>query len=154
MPQAAPDGEMDVAAKTLEPRERRRRVLKRALAILDEHANSIPCVVRDISETGAKLVFEEFSPVPVHFELHVELDGFKVECERIWYENGVCGVRFIGEKRMAGALRAQVVKETRFGMSMDAEATPERSSAAAASPGPPPASHGAARPSRTFGKRS
>ena len=136
-------------------------MLKRALAILDEHANSIPCVVRDLSETGAKLVFEEFSPVPPRFELLIELDGLRVECERIWYDAGVCGVRFVGEKQAAKKIRAQVVNETRFGMA-DVEDVPrahvEQPSTYARpadirSPAPI-ANRPVSRPNRAFGKRS
>ncbi|WP_150496263.1 PilZ domain-containing protein [Roseibium aquae] len=92
------------------PRERRSRVLKKGKLIFDGGLRSVPVLVRNISNSGAKLQFEQAYLLPKVFTLHIELDDFEVECERRW-ENGLhCGVAFVGDKKYVGRERVQVLK--------------------------------------------
>lgn len=91
-------------------RQERKRVLKGAHVIYDENNNTFSCMVKDISETGAKL---SFSPdtvwrLPDQFTLIVDIDGYKVECERRWVKGDVCGVHFISDKIQIGKTRPQI----------------------------------------------
>ncbi|MFZ1814616.1 MAG: PilZ domain-containing protein [Rhizobiaceae bacterium] len=95
----------------------RQRVLKTAIAAFNEQFSAIPCVVRNVSETGAKLEFEDPSIVPREFILHMELDGYKVKCERVWLSAKLCGVRFIGEKLPTRVHRSQMVKPSEEALS-------------------------------------
>ncbi|MEZ5871755.1 MAG: hypothetical protein R3D32_07885 [Nitratireductor sp.] len=70
-----------------------------------------------MSETGAKLVFENVGLVPRVFVLFVELDGYKVECERVWQEGKECGVRFIGEKQPTRMRKTQIVESSENALS-------------------------------------
>lgn len=79
-------------------RPRRARVLKGAHAAFNEEHSAIPCTVRDISETGARLQFELGWIVPSHFTLFVDIDGYKVECEKVRHEGDIYGVKFVGPK--------------------------------------------------------
>lgn len=54
------------------------------------------CIVCDLSEFGVKVEFNFGWIVFVNFMLFVELDGFKVECEKVWYRGDFYGVCFIG----------------------------------------------------------
>ncbi|MCY0094318.1 PilZ domain-containing protein [Hoeflea ulvae] len=87
----------------------RKRVFKGALACLDGGLRAMPCTIRDLSETGARLRFGCDWLVPEHFTLHVEIDGYKLQCERVWYRNGDCGVRFVGERISTGQPRQQII---------------------------------------------
>ncbi len=91
---------------------RRQRVLKAAVAAFNQEFSTYPCIVRNISDTGAKLEFADPTQVPSSFVLHVELDGFKVECERVWQHGHDCGVRFIGERKPIRVMRTQVLKSS------------------------------------------
>ena len=87
----------------------RTRVLKGAYAAFNQEFSAIPCTLRDISATGAHVVFEGGWFVPDRFMLHVDIDGYKIECERVWQKGSECGVRFIGEKLVTGKARQQVL---------------------------------------------
>lgn len=142
-----------------QPRHQRARVLKKATVLFKDGLRSAPCVVRNISETGARLEFEHAYLVPTEFELRIELEGFEVSCERRWEDGLTCGVQFISEKRPIKRARAQVLTSSDSALSrsegsasLDDAST--RFSAASRNDGVPgtvsPSRH---RPRATFGKR-
>lgn len=90
-------------------RPRRMRVFKGAHAAFNQEHSAVPCVVRDLSETGAKIEFNLGWIVPSHFTLFVELDGFKVECEKVWHRGDLYGVRFTGPRVPTELVRKQRV---------------------------------------------
>ena len=90
-------------------REPRSRVLKGAHAAFNHEFSAIPCVVRDMSGTGAKVKFDEGWFVPERFTLFIDVDGIKVDCERVWFRGRDCGVRFVGPITQTGHSRAQVL---------------------------------------------
>ena len=53
---------------------RRNRVLKSALAAYNSQFTTMPCVMRNVSEDGARLEFDELARVPASFVLHVGID--------------------------------------------------------------------------------
>ena len=95
----------------------RRRVLKAGImAYCDRHC-TLPCTVRDISATGARLRSDSAVNAPDRFELIIELDGLEAECEVVWRKGDDMGVRFLSAPRKAAARRHQVIDAV----------TPERS---------------------------
>lgn len=96
---------------------RRQRVLKAAAAAFNLEFSSIPCVVRNISDTGARLEFPAGAAVPAHFVLHFEIDGYKIECERVWQKGNLCGVRFVSERKATRAFRHQVLSTSENALS-------------------------------------
>ena len=95
----------------------RQRVLKSGLAAFNEQFSAVPCTVRNQSETGARLIFGDVSLVPRRFILHLSIDGFKVECERVWVAGNECGVRFVGERSHTPYARSQVLKPSEQALS-------------------------------------
>ena len=95
----------------------RQRVLKTAIAAFNDQFSAIPCLMRNVSDTGAKLVFDNVGLVPRVFMLFVELDGYKVQCERVWQEGKECGVRFIGEKQETRIRKTQIVESSENALS-------------------------------------
>ena len=93
-------------------RSHRRRVLKSALVVFNNRCSTIPCRVRNISSTGAKLEFETGGIVlaPDHFDLLIELDGTDTPCVVVWRRNNEAGVRFIGATQVFKPGRNQVVQ--------------------------------------------
>lgn len=109
---------------------RRQRVLLKGFVAWNGDLSSTPCTVRDISDTGAKVRLDSPVLIPVQFTLHVEIGGWKVECERVWLEGLTMGVHFIGERTRSHIHRDQHVKtseqafsdQTRWEMEMRAKA--------------------------------
>ena len=125
-------------------RERRFRVLKGAQAAFNQEHSAVPCVVRDLSDNGAKIEFDLGWIVPSRFTLFVELDGFKVECEKVWHRGNQYGVRFTGPRVPTEIVRRQTLDL------YDMSKAPQTSQAPAA---PAPSSTADNRPRRpVFGK--
>jgi len=99
----------DASASEQFPRARRARVFKKGKMVFQHGLRSIPCIVRNISEGGALLEFEQAFMLPKEFDLHIDLESYEVTCERRWEEGLRCGVQFISEKRPVSAQRAQVL---------------------------------------------
>ena len=97
------------ATVAVDRRSSRNKVLKGAHVAFNNEFSAIPCTVRNVSETGARLVIEGGWFVPDTFVLHVDIDGYKIECKRVWQKGSECGVRFIGEKRMTRSKCQQVL---------------------------------------------
>ena len=74
----------------------RRRALKAGLVSYHNDEMSVPCTVRDESESGARLQFDRHVNLPASFHLTVPLDGKKWPAAVQWTKGLVCGVRFTG----------------------------------------------------------
>ncbi|WP_269583127.1 PilZ domain-containing protein [Roseibium sp. Sym1] len=105
-----PQHPVDESASEQFPRARRARVFKKGKMVFQHGLRSIPCIVRNISDGGALLEFEQAYMLPKEFDLHIDLEAYEVTCERRWEEGLRCGVQFISEKRPTSAQRAQVLK--------------------------------------------
>ena len=75
-------------------RHPRRKILKGAKAVFNEGGSLYDCTVRDWSESGARLVFPDLTPLPKHFTLQM-LDGSEKRCEVVRADGKVVGVRFL-----------------------------------------------------------
>ncbi|MCV0428159.1 MAG: PilZ domain-containing protein [Roseibium sp.] len=91
-------------------RERRVRVLKKGKIVFQRGLRSIPCLIRDLSESGAKLEFDQPYMLPEEFVLQIDLQDYEVSCKRRWIEGLQCGAEFVGEKRRIAQMRAQTLK--------------------------------------------
>jgi hypothetical protein len=87
----------------------RRRVLKAGVAASNDRRLTVHCVVRDMSDTGARLKTEGSLTVPDTFELVIEVDGMEASCEVVWRSGREVGVRFLGAPRKVATRRVQVV---------------------------------------------
>lgn len=87
----------------------RRKVIKGGTIAFNRRRLTYPCVVRDISEAGARMRVDTPDSIPETFDLLIELDGFEAECEVLWREGREIGVRFLSEPRISNPKRKQVV---------------------------------------------
>ncbi|MBU4542302.1 MAG: hypothetical protein KUA43_07705 [Hoeflea sp.] len=87
----------------------RHKVLKGAHVAFNSEFSAVPCTIRNMSETGSRIIIEGGWFIPEQFMLHVDIDGYKVECKRVWQRGSECGARFIGEKIKTGRARQQVL---------------------------------------------
>ncbi|MDX2155750.1 MAG: response regulator [Hyphomicrobiaceae bacterium] len=90
---------------------KRSRMLKGGVIAFSARHATIPCVVRDLSEGGARLQVAQSSAVPDTFELIVELDGLEVPCQVVWRKVSEVGVAFTGTPSHVAPKRMQVVTQ-------------------------------------------
>ena len=88
----------------------RRRVLKGAIAAFNARHSTTPCTVRDISDTGCRLLVGAGASIPDTFELIIDIDGIIVPCEVIRRTSTEVGVRFIAPIEHRAPTRKQVVQ--------------------------------------------
>jgi len=88
----------------------RRRVLKGGIVAFNDHYSSLPCTVRDISDTGARLRIDGSINAPVRFDLIIEIDGLEVPCEVVSRKGSEIAVRFISPPCMKAPRRVQIVQ--------------------------------------------
>jgi len=93
----------------------RRRVLKGATATFQDRHCSIPCMVRDISTSGARIKSTHCANIPDSFELIIDLDGMEVKCEVVWRRANEMGVRFVDRPAKVPPKRSQVVHAVAVG---------------------------------------
>ncbi len=74
----------------------RRRMFKGAKVVFNDRASVVDCVVRDLSDTGARLVFKNFQPLPQRFQLVIQ-ELATYECEVVRCHQTEYGVRFISK---------------------------------------------------------
>lgn len=72
----------------------RSRVARTATILEQATPTPVPCVVLDISESGARLDVDASATVPQHFKLLIDVDGSERRCEVVWRKENAVGVRF------------------------------------------------------------
>lgn len=102
----ATTGEVDYSDRRAAPRK---RILKAGVirALPDFEAT---CVVRDLSEGGAKIKVKDAKLVPDMFQLTIELDGLLAKCQVMWRnDNNELGVKFEAPAVAIPPARKQVI---------------------------------------------
>lgn len=80
---------------------KRMRQLKNAIIVFNNRRSSMACVVRDISETGAKVRLNGLVDLPEEFELVLLNERKIVTASLSWFNFPDCGVVFKGPMRAA-----------------------------------------------------
>src|SRR5580692_7958474 len=86
-------------ARSRDSRKSARRWMRRdAQVIIEGHEQPIDCVVHDISNGGARLSFTApFAVLPRTFTLVLFKDSVQRDCELVWSDRRVVGVKFISQ---------------------------------------------------------
>lgn len=58
------------------------------------------CLVRDLSQNGAKLVLSETALLPRHFDVVMPQKGLKLRAELMWRDGDRVGVAFLDRGRV------------------------------------------------------
>lgn len=85
-------------------RDQRRRTLKQARVVLSEWT-TIDCRLRDISDSGAHIVFSNAVRLPETFRLHNVSDGTITPVELKWQRGLEAGVAFTGPAEPLSGLK-------------------------------------------------
>ena len=88
-------------------RHDRKRILKGGTIAFNGRHSTMPCVVRDLSLSGARLQVTHSNVVPDTFELLIDLDGFEAFAEVAWRAQNEVGVRFLAAPTKVAPKRAQ-----------------------------------------------
>ena len=89
--EVASDSNFGLGNRRSEPR----RKVARTATILEQAAPTpIPCVVLDVSASGARLDVDASATLPQHFKLLIDVDGSERQCEVVWRKENAVGVRF------------------------------------------------------------
>ena len=72
----------------------RRRFFLRGFVRFPQNNNTVDCIVRDISERGAKLRFKRAISIPESFQLHIPSKGQIVQSRLAWVDNCEAGISF------------------------------------------------------------
>ena len=81
-------------AEVSEKRERQRHRTYKAGRIAFDHSGSVDCVVRNVSDTGARLDVESPVGIPDNFTLVIDKEDFKKPCHVAWRAAKSLGVHF------------------------------------------------------------
>ncbi len=88
-------------------KQNRKRMLKSGLIAYSGRQVTLDCVVRDLSDTGARLKICGSVEPPATFELIIGLDGLEAECEVKWRRDGEVGVCFNAPPRQVTPTKHQ-----------------------------------------------
>jgi PilZ domain len=91
----------------------RRRVLKGAVAAFNGRYSTYNCVIRDISETGCKLILDDALKLPEFFDLIIESDATQVPCQVVRRSLTTLGIMFLGPFESTGIKRSQITPSDR-----------------------------------------
>ncbi len=74
---------------------KRQRSMLRGTIVFNNRFSTMDCVVRDISQSGARLKLAGEGTLPQVFELNLPLKSRRHQAEMVWRRGEECGVRFI-----------------------------------------------------------
>ena len=86
-------------ARSRESRKNVRRPMRRdAQVVFEGHEQSIGCIVHNISNGGARLSFTApVAVLPGTFTLVLLKDSVQRDCEVVWNDRGIVGVKFVSQ---------------------------------------------------------
>ncbi len=67
--------------------------------------------MRDLSDSGARLLLDGSIDAPDTFELIIDMDGLEADCRVVWRRGKEVGVIFVGETRKVEKKRTQIVQQ-------------------------------------------
>jgi hypothetical protein len=73
----------------------RKRSILGGRIVFNNRCSTLDCVVRDLSETGAKLALDSSATLPSEFELEIPHKAESPSARVMWHKGGACGVSFI-----------------------------------------------------------
>lgn len=99
----------------MEPVEQRRasprsRTLLEGHIIYNNRLSRMECSVRDLSETGARIVFAQPVKVPAQFELQIPKRKLVRQAQVMWYDGQAHGVMFLEDAASQPVRKVPVAK--------------------------------------------
>jgi len=85
----------------------RRKSFLRGLVYFDNKHGALSCLVRDLSDKGARIIFSENVTVPETFDLHILQKNQTLRAKVTWRRGDEIGLGFAGAKAGAAAAEAK-----------------------------------------------
>jgi hypothetical protein len=82
---------------------KRQKSFLRGFVYVDKRRGAISCLIRDLSENGARIVFSESVAVPDILALHIPQKEQTVQAEVEWRRGDEIGLKFVAPPRAAEA---------------------------------------------------
>lgn len=79
----------------------RQKSFLRGTIFFNKRLSSVDCLVRDISPTGARLIFTQAVTTPDHFELHIPQKDETLLADVQWRHGTEIGVAFAGAEMLS-----------------------------------------------------
>ena len=98
---------MSVNAGENNRRASRQRVLKTVKAYRLNGAHAVDCQVRDMSETGARILIKDQLALPNEFKFVLPADGSMRIAKVVWRKGDLAGVVFLSEPTLPPTQRLQ-----------------------------------------------
>ncbi len=73
----------------------RMRCLLQGRMVFNYKGSTLDCLVRNLSQTGARLAFNDPVALPHEFELVIEAQGVTYNARLVWSTGTAAGIRFI-----------------------------------------------------------
>jgi hypothetical protein len=87
----------------------RKRVLLGAKIIYNDGSYSVDCRIRDLSDTGARVVLSASSIIPARVVLLDIRNSIAYEAEVVWMKSPEFGLRFLSKHLLRGQLPPQLM---------------------------------------------
>ena len=88
----------------------RRRILKGGIIAFNNRQSTVARIVRDLSDTGARLRVDGSINAPDTFDLIIELDGLEARCRVMWRKGNEIGAQFLAPPTAVAPRRSQTVQ--------------------------------------------
>ena len=98
---------MSITAGENNRRAQRQRVLKSAKIFRMNGDHAVDVTVRDMSETGARVVIKDQLALPNDLKFVLPNDGFMHVAKVVWRRGELAGIHFISERSAAPVSRLQ-----------------------------------------------
>ena len=85
----------------------RNRVLKGAKIVSMNHWSVVDCKVRDMSETGARIICGDQASVANEFQFLMPSENWMRTAKVVWRRDTLLGIEFTGEKTPALVVKLQ-----------------------------------------------
>ena len=80
---------------------KRQRVLKDGKILFTNNLSVVDCTIRDLSETGARIICGDQAAVPSEFRFVTLGDNLIRDAKVMWRRGGELGIRYTSEARRA-----------------------------------------------------
>ncbi|WP_232628826.1 PilZ domain-containing protein [Methylobacterium sp. Leaf118] len=79
----------------------RKRTFLKGLILFNKGASSMDCLIRDMSETGARIELSETSTLPEVFDLYIPQKDETFRSALRWRRDGAVGIAFVDQRKPA-----------------------------------------------------
>ena len=100
------------------------RSFLRAQIVFNNRMSTIDCIIKNISQTGAKVALNDGLTVPTEFEIDIPQKGRSHRARLVWRDKDAIGIHFTDSRPLAGASQSAQMGAAQMGATQT-QNTPE-----------------------------